>query len=443
MQVLEALFVNCVVWSIGAAIVQRPGTDDRTRFDAFLRSLCAVPSLDGDRIPATQLPARSLYDFCFDVESKCWRSWSSQVPPYTPPPDGCFARIIVPTADLVRTTWLVRTTLLQAQRPCLLVGESGTAKTVTIQSFLHSLDPATMSLLNMHFSSRTSSADVQRAVEDATEKRAKDTYGPPLGKRLLLFLDDLNMPKVDSYGTQQPIALLKLFLERGGFYDRSKELAWKKVKDVGCIAAMGPPGGARNPVDPRFVSLCATFEVQFPAYDTLRTIFQSILQAHVATLSADVRNVATNLTDITLGVYSHILEKLPPTPSRFHYIFNLRDLSRVFEGLLRATPAAVPTQAAFLRLWRHEVMRVFHDCLICPADKQLVLDHVQGVVAAKFAPLKEEVLAEPVLFGNFAAAPDEIEDPGSAPVRSHNCQQGAHQRRCEHAECNSGAWVDS
>ncbi len=60
----------------------------------------------------------------------------------------------------------------------------------------------------------------------------QDTYGPPLGKRLVLFLDDLNMPRVDKYGTQQPVALLKLFIERAGLYDRGKELSWRNVKDV-------------------------------------------------------------------------------------------------------------------------------------------------------------------------------------------------------------------
>jgi dynein heavy chain len=37
---------------------------------------------------------------------------------------------------------------------------------------------------------------------------------------MVLFIDDLNMPKVDKYGTQQPIAMLKLFIERSGIYDR-------------------------------------------------------------------------------------------------------------------------------------------------------------------------------------------------------------------------------
>ena len=81
--------------------------------------------------------------------------------------------------------------------------------------------------------------DVQRNLEANVEKRTKDTYGPPMGKRLLVFMDDMNMPQVDEYGTQQPIALLKLLLERGGMYDRGKELNLKNFRDIGFVAAMG------------------------------------------------------------------------------------------------------------------------------------------------------------------------------------------------------------
>lgn len=49
----------------------------------------------------------------------------------------------------------------------------------------------------------------------------------------------MNMPQVDTYGTQQPIALLKLLLEKGGMYDRGKDLNWKTFKDIFFIAAMG------------------------------------------------------------------------------------------------------------------------------------------------------------------------------------------------------------
>ena len=45
--------------------------------------------------------------------------------------------------------------------------------------------------------------------------------------------------QVHTYGTQQPIALLKLLLEKGGMYDRGKELNFKNFRDIGFLAAMG------------------------------------------------------------------------------------------------------------------------------------------------------------------------------------------------------------
>ena len=57
------------------------------------------------------------------------------------------------------------------------------------------------------------------------------------------MLQSVNVPfsysKVDTYGTQQPIALPKLLLEKGGMYDRGKELNFKNFRDIGFLAAMG------------------------------------------------------------------------------------------------------------------------------------------------------------------------------------------------------------
>ena len=50
--------------------------------------------------------------------------------------------------------------------------------------------------------------------------------GAPTGKRVILFVDDLNMPKLDTYGSQPPIELLRQYQDFGGLYDREK-LFWK------------------------------------------------------------------------------------------------------------------------------------------------------------------------------------------------------------------------
>ena len=63
---------------------------------------------------------------------------------------------------------------------------------------------------------------------------------------------------------------------------------------------------------------------------------------------------------------------MPRTPVKFHYIFNLRDLSRIYEGLCRSTVDHFNTIETFVRLWRNEALRVFSDRLTTKEDRDLV-----------------------------------------------------------------------
>lgn len=43
-------------------------------------------------------------------------------------------------------------------------------------------------------------------MEQALDKKGGRQYGPPGRKRLIFFLDDINMPTPDKYGTQDSLA---------------------------------------------------------------------------------------------------------------------------------------------------------------------------------------------------------------------------------------------
>ncbi|MEQ2161926.1 hypothetical protein GOODEAATRI_014749, partial [Goodea atripinnis] len=217
--------------------------------------------------------------------------------------------------------------------------------------------------------------------------------------------------QVDNYGTQQPIALLKLLLDRGGIYDRGKELNYKILKDLGFIAAMGKPGGGRNEVDPRFISLFSVFSSPFPTVESLHLIYASIIKGHTKLFGDAIRKVCDKITDCTLELYNLIIKDLPPTPSKFHYIFNLRDLSRVYNGLILTNPDKSDllyllyfqikkdppfnmtscfsyrflTVTQFVRVWRNECLRIFHDRLIDETDKTLA-----SIVPAMFPDDEKE-----------------------------------------------------
>lgn len=110
--------------------------------------------------------------------------------------------------------------------------------------------------------------------------------------------------QVDTYGTQQPIAMLKLLLDRGGIYDRGKELCWKNIKDLGYIAAMGKAGGGRNETDPRFVTLFSVFNMTFPDNNSLLRIYMSILSGHLNAFDIEVSRLVTRITEMTMSLYS-------------------------------------------------------------------------------------------------------------------------------------------
>ena len=251
--VIEAVFVLCLSWSLGGPLTQ----DGRVQFHKFFAKISGLPPGGSDEVQCGQLPATlpTLHDYFLDLEQKKWMPWSTQVPEYAPPPDGKFSSIMVPTSDTVRSTWLIDS-IAHVNKGCLFIGESGTAKTTVVAKYLQSQDPAKFASLSLNFSSRTSSKDVQIAVEDTIEKRTKDTFGPPAGKKLMIFVDDLNMPRVDTYGTQQPVALLKLIADKGYLYDRGNDLTIKYIKDIQFAAAMVP---GRNDVDPRFIRLFNVF----------------------------------------------------------------------------------------------------------------------------------------------------------------------------------------
>ena len=60
-----------------------------------------------------------------------------------------------------------------------------------------------------------------------------------------------------------------------------------------------------------------------------------------------------------LNIFTQI--KMLPTPAKFHYVFNLRDLSRIWEGILHIEGPECQTPEMLITLWKHECQRVISD----------------------------------------------------------------------------------
>lgn len=202
------------------------------------------------------------------------------------------------------------------------------------------------------------------------EKKRKGFYGPPLGKEGVIFVDDLNMPMKEVYGAQPPIELLRQWMDYGGWYDiDTPEKEFRTIQKVSFVAAMGPPGGGRNSITNRYVRHFNIIYVEPYSDSSLNAIFCNVMEwlyrnSGKLTYPKSVENMKENVVAATIQIYNDVQKRFRPTPAKSHYTFNLRDVSKVFQGLSKSNPRAITNEDSMVKLWAHECLRVFQDRLI-------------------------------------------------------------------------------
>lgn len=83
------------------------------------------------------------------------------------------------------------------------------------------------------------------------------------------------------------------------------------------LAAMGEPGGGRNEVDPRFISMFSVYNVTFPSSETLDYIYTNILSGHLQTFPKEVQTIEKGLVQLTLELYEVISRHIAPVYNAF------------------------------------------------------------------------------------------------------------------------------
>ena len=342
----EKWFVFCLIWSIGATVEE----ESRREIDYILRDI------------ESMFPHQNtVFEHYINTEKKDWSPWEEKLQANWKPVEKEFHKINVPTIDTVRNRFIVQT-LLDNNSQVLLVGHSGVGKTVLIDGILMTLD-SLIHYFSISFSAGTTSEITQEIIETNFERRAKNKYRPKNAKvKAICFIDDMNMPKKDTFGSHPPLELIRQWMDYGFWYDRAKILQ-NQIQDLQVLSAMGKPGGGRSEISRRLQSKFHIVNYTIPTETQMKKIFETIAAFKFQNFDEEIKNLSEPMALATINLFNMIQENFLPTPAKSHYIFNMRDISKVFQGMYQADKNFYEGKEHIIKLWGHEVLRVFHDRL--------------------------------------------------------------------------------
>jgi len=399
--VIENLFIYALMWAFGGPMVVDKGGDFRKHFsETFSMTF-------GAKFPKEN----TCFDYVYSFAADEFVEWSTMVPEYQAIPIGGgpgetpFSSLFVPTSDTVRLTSLMNL-LARKGRHCMLVG-SGSGKTSVISQYLSTLDKDVDGFLsqNINMSFYTDSKILQNELELPIDKRSGRRYGPPASKRLIFFIDDLNLPYIEEYGTQNSIALLTQHMSYGTIFDRTDLGLRKELVDIQYITAMNPTAGSFV-VCERAQRQFATFACLMPSKQDLTTIFQSLMSGHVLGFASQVTDSVAKIVEASLVLYEDVSKKFLPSAVKFTYNWSLRELTNIFQGICLMKDNDYSSFTDVVKIWVHEFARVMSDRFFTTPELDVYDGLLRDVMKKQLGISNvDEVLSSPGIFTAFASGP--------------------------------------
>ncbi|KJK92867.1 Dynein, heavy chain [Metarhizium anisopliae BRIP 53284] len=366
---------------------------------AFGDDLCAFASFGSPPLDGSS----SLIDFDVSLPRAEWISWQTQVPSIEVNTHSIIQTdVVIPTLDTVRHEDVLYSWLAE-HKPLLLCGPPGSGKTMTLFSALRKLP--NMEVVGLNFSSATTPDLLIKTFEQYCEYK-KTLNGVMLsptqiGRWLVVFCDEINLPAPDNYGTQRAISFLRQLVEHNGFW-RTSDKSWVTLDRIQFVGACNPPTDAgRTPLGARFLRHAPLIMVDYPGELSLNQIYGTFNSAVLKIIPA-LRGYAEALTHAMVRFYLESQQRFTPKIQP-HYVYSPRELTRWVRGVYEAIkPLESLSIEGLVRIWAHEALRLFQDRLVAEDERKWTDEAVRRIALEHFPNIDEEKsLGGPILFSNW------------------------------------------
>ncbi|KAK3805063.1 MAG: dynein heavy chain [Linnemannia elongata] len=367
----------------------------RTRLSDFVRGVTTID------LP--EIANMSIIDFDVNINSGGWVPWQAKVPVVEIETHTVAeADVVIPTVDTVRHEEVLYSWLSE-HKPLILCGPPGSGKTMTLFSALRKLPE--MEVVGLNFSSATTPELILKTLEQYCEYRKTPNgvlLSPILlGRWLVVFCDEINLPSIDKYGTQRVISFMRQLVECGGFW-RTTDKSWVKLERIQFVGACNPPTDpGRIPLTHRFLRHVPLVMVDYPGEISLKQIYSTFCRAMlkvVPSLRAYSEPLTAAMVELYLSSQSHFVPEM-----QAHYIYSPRELTRWMRGIFEAIkPMETLSVEGLVRIWAHEALRLFQDRLVAEEERKWTDDEIDRIALKHFPGLdREAALGRPILYSNW------------------------------------------
>jgi dynein heavy chain 1 len=222
-----------------------------------------------------------------------------------------------------------------------------------------------------------------------------------LGKWLILFCDEINLPDMDKYGTQRVISFLRQLVEHGCFF-RTSDHSSVRLERIQFVGACNPPTDpGRKPLSHRFLRHVPVVYVDYPGETSLKQIYGTFNRAMlklVPSLLTYSEPLTNAMVEFFLKSQERFTQDMQP-----HYVYSPREMTRWVRGIYEAIrPLDGLSVEGLVRLWAHEALRLFQDRLVYDDERSWTNEHIDDVATKHFPTIDRSLaLSRPILYSNW------------------------------------------
>jgi len=417
--VYERIFLFCVVWGFGGYLPD----ENRLLFDRFLKDQCDAYGCH------SVFPSRyTVFDYYADLTKFSWVLWSDSMTEMSFSTSQDLENHVIPTNEYASALFLSR--ILICNNRSIHFSGPESFKTLLISSlkafYLNKVPYVSQS---QSISKCSTPKSIIQFISQLLHKR-QGKYGPLTSQKLVLMFDDISSIDTENNGSQPVIEMIRHLIGFNGWFN-PLTTEFCEVVDTSYIISSGFSSSSKFSISKRLFRHFFFTHIPKVKIQSTTQIFTHLVSQRLSKFSQSVKDIMKPTVNATLDILEQCVSNLHPIPAKSHYVFGLKNITRVLKGILLINPQLIQTDSQFIRLWFHEMLREFHDRLNSNEDRRWFLS-VLTEMLPKYYKVQWNTIntSDFVMFNEFAdgsqlykevtVKPDQLLSTCVTALKEHN-----------------------